>query len=141
MAHGISQLEQREWVFKKRIYPTQPGVTAKTTSATLTAAEMLTGIITGTHSEGSTQTYTTPTGTLLEAAMPGTIITGSHLDVTFINLSAALADTITIAGGSGISIVGQATVDSAHADSEFPSSGTFRFRRSAANTFVGYRIN
>ena len=140
MSHGISQLENRNWIFKNRIYPIQPAISAATVDATLTVAEMLTGIITGTHSEGSTQTYTTPTGTLLEAAMPGDIITGSHLDVTFINLSTALADTITIAGGSGVSLVGQVVVDSAHADSEFPSSGTFRFRRSAANTFVGYRL-
>jgi hypothetical protein len=141
MAYGISQLEQREWIYKKKQYPIQPAVTAKTVTATLTAAEMLTGIITGTHTAGATQTYTTPTGTLLEAAMPGNIVTGSYLEVTFINLSAALADTITVAGGVGVTLVGKVTVDSAHADSEFPSSGTFRFRRSAANTFIGYRIN
>ena len=119
---------------------TQGAPGAMTASATMTDAQMLGGIITGTHTAGSTQTYTSRTGTEIDTALPG-IATNESFELTIINLSAALADTVTIAGGTDVTVVGLATVDSAHVDSEFPSSGTFRFRRSAANTYVAYRIN
>jgi len=111
-----------------------------TVAATITAANLLKGIITGTHTVGATQAYTLPTGTLLDAELTSFIINNASFDFTIINLSAALADTITLTASTGITIVGQAVVDSAHADSEFPNSGTFRCRKTAANTFVVYRI-
>jgi hypothetical protein len=46
----------------------QPTPTAKTVAVTLTAAELLTTLITGTHTAGATAAYTLPTGTLLDAA-------------------------------------------------------------------------
>ena len=131
-------------VLRGIVVTAQGAPTEMTTTATMTDAGMLGGIITGTHTAGATQTYTTRTGTQIEAALAavvGALTTNDSFKLTIINLSAALADTVTIAGGTGVSIVGKVTVDSAHADSEFPSSGTFLFRRSAANTFIAYRIN
>ena len=43
--------------------------TAKTVAVTLTAAELLTKYLTGTHTAGATAAYTLPTGTLLDAAV------------------------------------------------------------------------
>jgi len=60
--------------------------------------------------------------------------------VSVINLSAALADTITMTANTGFTLVGNAIVESAHADSEWMSSGLFRIRKTAANTFVAYRL-
>ena len=118
----------------------QSAPVAMTTAATITVAALLGGLITGTHDEGSDQDYTLPSGSDLDDALTSFMVNNASFDFTIINLSAALADTITLTASTGISIVGQAIIDSAHADSEFPSSGTFRCRKTAANTFVVYRL-
>lgn len=118
----------------------QGAPTAVTTSATLTAAGLLSGIITVTHTAGATQTYTLPTGTLLDAAVQ--MSAGESFDWVLINLSAAAADTATVAAGTDHTIVGGAVVQSAHASTGalYGSSAIFRSRKTAANTFVTYRI-
>lgn len=118
----------------------QPAPTAKTTDCTLTIAEILTGIITGTHNVGGTQTYTLPTGTLTEAG--ATWAVDSCFDWVLINLSAAAADTITVAAGADHTVVGNMIVQSANAASGgiWGNSAIFRTRKTAANTFVTYRI-
>jgi len=120
---------------KKQIAPV-----AMTVAATITVDALKSGLITGTHAVGATQAYTLPTGTVMDAALTSHFINNDSFDFTIINLSAAAADTITLTAAAGFTIVGQATIDSAHGDSEFPSSGTFRVRRTAANTFVAYRL-
>jgi len=113
---------------------------AMTVAATITAANLLKGIIAGTHDAGATQAYTLPTGALLDAALTAFMINNASFDFTIINLSAALADTITLTASDGITIVGNAIIESAHTDSEFPSSGTFRCRKTTTSTFVVYRL-
>lgn len=107
-----------------------------TNTATLTAAQMIGGVLVATPASAST--YTTPTGTLLEAALPEGIAVNDCFDLIIINLG-GIGDIITLAGGTGVSIVGSATVDDAGADVN--SSGIFRFRRTDTNTFVAYRIS
>lgn len=118
----------------------QPAPTAKTTDVTLTIAELLTRIITGTHTAGATQTYTLPTGTLCDAG--GSFAVDTCFDWILINLSAAAADTITVAAGADHTVVGNMVVQSAHATTGalFGNSAVFRTRKTAANTFVTYRI-
>lgn len=118
----------------------QAAPTAMTVAATITVAALKAGLITGEHSEGADQDYTLPTGADLDAALTSFVIDNDSFDFTIINLSAALADTITLTASVGITIVGQAIIDSAHTDSEFPSSGTFRVRKTADDTFVCYRL-
>tara|TARA_Y100000310_G_scaffold90528_3_gene87823 strand:- start:126 stop:575 length:450 start_codon:yes stop_codon:yes gene_type:complete len=126
----------RGLVVKKQAAPI-----AETGAATLTAADLLTNLITITHTVGSTAALTTDTGALIEAGLPMNFDVNDSFEFTIINLSAALADTATLtAGASGVTIVGKAVIDSAHADSEFPNSGTFRVRKSAADTFIIYRL-
>lgn len=122
-------------------YP-QLAPATETVTATLTAAKLLNGVITGTHSAGSTATYTLPTGTLLEAAAPYLQI-GEAFEWTLINLSAAAADTITLAAGTDHTIVGVAVVQSVHSTTGglYGSSATWVTRKTAANTFVTYRKN
>ena len=119
----------------------QPTPIAETAAATLTAADLLSGIITITHATGATVVLTTDTGALIQAGLPMNFAVNDSFEFTIINLSAALLDTATLtAGASGVSVVGQAIVSSAHADAEFPSSSTFRARKTAANVFVIYKI-
>lgn len=119
---------------------TQGAPTAKTTTATLTIAELLTGILTGTHAAGSTQTYTLPTGTLTDAAVQ--MSNGDAFDWYLINSSAAAADTITVAAGTDHTVVGNMIVQSAHSSTGgvYGNSAHFRTRKTAANTFVTYRL-
>lgn len=118
----------------------QAAPAAKTVAVTLTAAELLTGIITGTHSAGATQAYTLPTGTLLDAALPGMQV-DEAFEWTLINLSTPAASTITLTAGTDHSIVGGAVVQSAHATTGalYGSSASWITRKTAANTFVTYR--
>ena len=119
----------------------QAAPTAKTTAATLTIAELLTGILTGTHTAGATVAYTLPTGALVDAAVSDYMGVDEAFDWSLINLSAAVLDTITVtAAAGGHTVVGNMIVESAHADSEWTNSGLFRTRKTAADTFVTYRI-
>ena len=140
MRHGIVS-DYDELLVTSTFCRHQAAPTAMTTAATITAAALLAGLITGTHAAGATQAYTLPTGADLDAALSSAFRINGSFDFTIINLSAALADTITLTASVGITIVGKAVVDSAHADSEFPNSGMFRVRKTAADTFVAYRLN
>ena len=114
--------------------------TAETVAVTLTAAELLTGLVTGTHTAGATAAYTLPTGTLLDAA--GTFLVDEYFDWTLINLSAAAADTITITAGADHTVVGTMICQSAHSSTGLIHGNALRLRtrKTAANTFVSYRL-
>lgn len=113
---------------------------AETTAATLTATEILTGLVTVTHTAGATQAYTLPTGTLLDAA--STFAVDEYFDWTVINLSAAAADTATITAGTDHTVVGTMICQSAHSSTGLIHGNALRLRtrKTAANTFVSYRI-
>lgn len=122
--------------------------TAKTVAVTLTAAELLTKYLTGTHTAGATAAYTLPTGTLLDAAVAAApelakiLETDQGFEWELINLSAAATDTITLTAGSGHTIVGAAIVPSNHSTTgggNGTSTSRWRTRRTAANTYVTYR--
>lgn len=120
---------------------TQVTPIAETVTVTLTAADILSGMITGTHTAGATQTYTLPTGALLEAA--SSFDTNEFFDWVLINLSAAAADTVTVAAAaSGHTVVGTMVVASAHATTGalYGNAAQFRTVRTAASTFITYRI-
>jgi hypothetical protein len=119
----------------------QGAPTAMTTAATITIAGLMSGIITGTHTAGATAAYTLPTGTVTDAGVDMAI--GQSFDWVLINLSAAAADTITLtAAAGGSTIVGNPIVQSAHASTGavYGNSAQFRTRKTAAETFVTYRI-
>ena len=120
--------------------------TAMTTAATITTAAMLAdcGLITGTHAAGATQAYTLPTGTVLAAALLAagkTYAIGESFDFTILNLSAAVADTITLTAAADITIVGNPIIASSHATRIDGMAATFRVRMSAAGVFVAYRVS
>lgn len=114
--------------------------TAETTAATIDIADLLTGIITGTHNAGATQAYTLDTGTAMSAGCSLGI--GESFDWVLINLSAAAADTITVTAAADHTIVGNPIVQSAHATTGgvYGNSAMFRSRKTGATTWVTYRI-
>ncbi len=105
----------------------QPAPTSKSAAATLTVAELKTGIIQYT---GAAATLTLPTGTLTEGGFSG-IYTNMTFEWSVINTGSGLC---TIGAGTGHTIVGGATVAAG-------ASGRFASRRTAANTFVTYRLS
>lgn len=118
----------------------QAAPTAMTGAASITVAGLLSGIITGTQSSGATVAYTVPTGALLDLGADFAV--GDSVDWSLINLSAAAADTITVTAATGHTLVGNAIVQSVHASTGliYGSSGLFRTKKSAADTFITYRI-
>lgn len=97
------------------------------TTATATAADLLSGIITSTTAAAVAMTV--PTGTLLDAAAGLAI--GEAFDWSVIVTGATNA--LTVTAGAGHTLVGNMVVAAS-------SSGRFRSRKTAANTFVTYRI-
>lgn len=109
----------------------QPAPTAKAASATLTIAELLTLIITVTSA--TAVALTLPTGTLTDAGiLSGALAVNEAFEWYIINLGSS-AGAVTLAAGTGHTIVGSATVAIA-------TSARFLTRKTAANTFVTYRI-
>lgn len=103
----------------------QPTPTSKAANSTLTAAEVLVG---GAQYTGNTGTLTTPTGTLLDAAV--TMSADEAFDFFVVNTGSGTC-TLTMAA-SGMTAVGTMTVAS-------NTSQNFRFRKTAGNAFTVYR--
>jgi hypothetical protein len=110
----------------------QPTPTAKAATATLTIAELLTHIIT--TSGTAAISLTLPTGTLTDAGItaPAMPINGCF-DWSIINTGTA-SGAVTLVAGTAHTIVGSATV-------AIGTSAAFRTRKTAANTYVTYRIH
>ena len=94
-----------------------------------TAANVLTGIVTSTLTQN--RNLQLPTGTNLDLATEWAI--GDSFDVTFMTLGAFV---MTITVNTDVTIVGSA-VTAATAG----SVARFRLRKTAANTFIAYRIS
>ena len=120
----------------------QAAPTAMIDAATITVAALIAGLITGTPTTGANQNYTLPTGTVMDAALTSYFINNDSFDFTIINLQGTAAtDTITLTSpDASFTIVGRAMIDSANAAAATLSSGTFRVRRTAPDTFVAYRL-
>ena len=107
---------------------------------TLTAAQLLTGLIVATPA--AAVNYTLPTGTLMDGALTSLMIDNASFDFSIINLSGTNANEITVLEGVGFTIVGQPIVDSNEWETSwYGNTGTFRCRKTADNTFVAYRIS
>ena len=106
-----------------------PAPTSVSGATTLSAAQVATGLIVAT---GTTYTVTLPTGTALDTFFSGVPTTNIGFDFSVINTASG---TVTIAvGASGMTSVGTLTVSTT-------VSVRFRLRRTAANTYILYRIS
>lgn len=106
-----------------------------TVTATLTAAQILGGLLVGTAGT-SAATYTFPTTAALETALPNTKV-NQTFDLTIINLGTS-SGVITVAVGTGFTLVGMATLPITTAAG---SSATFRMRKTADAAWTIYRIS
>jgi hypothetical protein len=107
-------------------YRYQATPTSKSTTATLTGAELLTGIL---NTTGTTYTVNVPTGTNIDAAVSPSLDVDESFDWHVIN---SASGTITI-GANGNTTMGTLTVLTG-------ISACFRFRKTATNTYTIYRI-
>ena len=115
----------------KGFFDQQPAPTALAATATLTIAQLLTGIV---ITSGTVAiTLTLPTGTLTDAGVTGPALpVNGCFDWAVINTGTSTG-AVTMAAGTGHTIVGSTAV-------AIGSSAGFRTRKTAANTFVTYRV-
>ena len=114
------------------LFVSQPTPSAINASATLTIAQLLTGIIT--TNSATAVAFTLPTGTLTDAGiLNGQLLVDQSFDWSIIN-SGSVVGVVTVSGGTGNTLVGSGML-------AITTSATFRTRKTAANTFVTYRIS
>ena len=118
-------------------YP-QGAPVALTVTATLTAAQLAVGLLTANQGGAATATYTLPTGTLMDAAF-GNCRVDTAFDFSLINISTVAAEDVTVAAGTGFTVVGNMVVASNAAATD-QSTAHFRARKTGVATWVLYRI-
>ena len=109
----------------------QGAPTALTGAATATPAQLANGLFTF---DGTAGNLTLPTVALLEAAFPSIGEKNDSAFDFFVTNADAGADAITVAVGTGWTLVGAGAVAAA-------SSGHFRCRKTGVGTWTVYRIS
>lgn len=117
----------------------QAAATAKTVSATLTAAEILAGLITVNQGAGAASTLTLPLATAMDTALPD-FAADMAVDFSLINISTVAAEDAAIATNTGWTLVGNMDVASNAAATD-KSAGRFRARKTAAGAWTLYRLS
>ncbi len=112
---------------------------AKTTSATLTAAEVKTGIITVNQGAAGASAQQLPDGTAMDAAFPDAAV-GDAFDFSVINISTVAAESASLTTNAGWTLVGNMDIAANNAATT-KSAGRFRARRTAAATWSLYRLS
>ncbi len=105
-----------------------------TTTATLTIAQLLTGILNGSPST-SAATYTLPTVALTEATLVNAKI-GSSFDFSVCNIDGSSSGVITMAVGTGWTLTGLATIAATAG-----TTGRFRAYKTGATTWTCQRLS
>ena len=105
-------------------------ISTATVTATLTVAQITAGILSA--STGTTAaSFTLPTGALIDATLTNAKV-GSTFDLVIINLGTG-SGAITILAGTGITLVGSATV-------AVSTSAQIRLVRTGDATWTSYRV-
>jgi len=111
----------------------QPTPNAETATTSLTIAELLTGITTVTSAVAVTLTL--PIGSLTDAGLiGGTAKADQSFDWTVINLGSSSGAVTMAPGASGHTYIGSTGIP-------ITTQASFRTRKTAANTFVTYRLD
>jgi hypothetical protein len=113
---------------------------AKTVSATLTTAEVLTGIITVAQGAGATSAQQLPLATAMDTALP-TSVAGDSFDFSVINTSVVDAEDASVTTNTGWTLVGEMDVQAHSALAAQGSSGRFRARKTATGAWTLYRLS
>lgn len=112
---------------------------AKTTSATLTAAEVLTGIITVNQGGGGASAQQLPLATAMDTAVPDSAA-GDAFDFSVINISINAAEDASVTTNTGWTLVGNMDIASNAAATD-KSAGRFRARKTGAGAWTLYRLS
>ena len=104
---------------------------ALTGAATATPAQLVNGLFTF---DGTAGNLTLPTVAALEAYAPSAARANMAFDFFVINIDAAGSDAITVAIGTGWTLVGAGAVAAA-------TSGHFRARKTGDGTWTCYRVS
>jgi hypothetical protein len=119
----------------------QAAPVAATTSATLTAANLLNGIITVLQGGGANSAQQLPLASALDTALPQAVV-NSSFDFSVTNLSVAAGETASITTNTGWTLVGSMSIDIETASSgATPSAGRFRARKTGTAAWSLYRIS
>jgi hypothetical protein len=106
-------------------------VTSATGDVTLTAVQMAGGIVACNKGSDAGLTVTTATGAQLDAAFPSMKV-GSSFELTITNNNnSGASSTVTVTGGTGVTIVGSVTV------ARFGGS-TYKFVRTGSAAYSAY---
>lgn len=117
----------------------QAAPTAKTVSATLTAAEVLVGIITVNQGAGAASAQQLPLAADMDTALPHAV-DGTAFDFSVINISTVAAEDASVTTNTGWTLVGNMDVASNAAATD-KSAGRFRARKTGAGAWVLYRLS
>ena len=112
---------------------TQSTPATATSTATLTIAQLVTGIVLGSPGS-SAATYTLPTVALTEALLVNAKV-DSSFDFSIINVDGSGSGIITVAVGTGWTLVGLATIAATAG-----TTGRWRARKTGAATWSLYRL-
>jgi hypothetical protein len=119
------------------LYLAQGAQTAKTTSTTLTAAEINTGIITVNNGAAGTTTLTLPLATAMDSQFTG-VSAGYSWDFSVVNISTTAAEDADVGTNTGWTLVGNMDIE-ADDDPRARSSAKFRARKTGAGAWTLYR--
>lgn len=117
----------------------QGAPTAKTVSSTMTAADMLAGIITVLQGAGAASAQQLPLATAMDTALPA-FVANDAFDFSVINTSATAAEAASITTNTGWTLVGDMDIQ-ANSAATTKSAGRFRARKTAAGAWTLYRIS
>ena len=112
---------------------------AKTVSATLTAAEILAGIITANQGAAGATALQLPLATAMDTALP-TSGANDAFDFSLINISTNAAEAASLTTNTGWTLVGDMDVAANNAITT-KSAGRFRARKTAAGAWTLYRLS
>ena len=112
---------------------------AKSTSTTLTAAEVLTGIITSNQGAGAACAYQLPTAADFDTALPDAAA-GDAYDFTVLNISTNVLEICTITTNTGWTLVGNVTIGANDATTSHGSACRFRARKTGSAAWTLYKL-
>lgn len=118
---------------------TQGAPNAQTVSATLTAANLATGIITVNQGGAGASALQLPLATAMDTAFPASVA-GSAFDFSVINISTVAAEAASLTTNTGWTLVGDTDV-AANSAITTKSAGRFRARKTGTGAWVLYRLS
>lgn len=137
-ASTISVRDTDDYLHTTNYVSEQGAPAAKTVSATLTAAELATQIITVNEGTTNPSAQQLPTAANMDTEFD-TFGTDESFDFSVINISTVAAETVSITTNTGWTLVGNMLIAANTAITDI-SQGRFRARRTAAATWTLYRI-